>query len=148
MKVTYKTVLVYVDEKDNIIAIPTGESDKYGLMGLDIVFELNLPYSDEQLEVFLKGVMDKCYSKKADDSAELSTLEKFLKIKGFAKAVKCRRLINFDWFKESGYAIVPTNKKPKQGYVHMEDKIIKLGKEPNEGELSKAFKEAMKLSTT
>ena len=36
----------------------------------------------------------------------------------------------------------------KEGFVHMKDNKIALGKELKDGELSKAFKEAMKLSST
>lgn len=148
MKATYKTLMVYIDENENILAIPTGESVKYGIMGLDMVFEINVPYSDQQLEIFLKGAIDKCYSQKADDSTEFSSLEKHLNVKGFAKVVKNRRLVNFDWYKDSGYEIVPTIKKTRQGFVHIEEKIIKLGKELKDGELPNAFRQAMKLSTT
>ncbi|MDD2372739.1 MAG: hypothetical protein PHI03_13845 [Bacteroidales bacterium] len=148
MKITYKTVNVYVDEKDNLLALPTGESDKYGLKNLDIVFQLSSPYNDSQLEQFLIAAMDKCYSLKADDTPGPTVLEKHLGIKGYAKAVKSRRLVNYDWVLNSGYVVIPTNKKPRQGFVHQEDKTIKLGKELKTGELAKAFREAMQLSTT
>lgn len=148
MIITYKSVSVYVDKDDNVIAIPQGNSKKYCLAGLDIIFELNKPYSDNQLEKLLRSAMNKCYSEESNDSSEISPLEKHLKVKGFAKAVQNRRLVGFDWYDDAGYVVIPTHKKPRQGFVHMEDKTIKLGKELKEGELSKAFKEAAKLSIT
>jgi len=92
--------------------------------------------------------MDKCYSKESDDSSEISPLEKHLKIKGYSKAVKNRRLIGFDWHHDTGYELIPTHKKPRQGFVYIEDKTIKIGKELKEGELSKAFWEVARISIT
>ena len=146
MSITYKTVSVYIDENDNIIAIPVGESEKYGLMGIDIVFSLSSPYSDEQLEQLLLEAMKKCYFQKADDSSGVSPLEKFLKVKGYAKAVKNKRLISFDWFKDEGYIVIPTEKKPRYGFVNIDDKSIRLGTEFKSGMLANAFREAMKIS--
>lgn len=148
MKVTYKSVIVYIDKDDTIIAIPMGKSKKYCIAGIDLVLEIKKPYSDMELELFLKEAIDKCYSMKSDDSSEVSSLEKYLDIKGFAKAVKNRRVISFGWYYDIGYVLVPTHKKPRQGFVHMEDKTIKLGQELKEGELSKAFKEVAELSIT
>lgn len=148
MRITFKTVSVYADEKDNLLALPAGESEKYGLKDLDIVFQLNSPYNDSQLEQFLIGAINKSYSQKADDILRPTVLEKYLGVKGYAKAVKSRRLVGFDWFLDSGYVVMPTNKIPKQGFVHQEDKAIKLGKETKSGELARAFREAMQLSTT
>ncbi|MGI6712264.1 MAG: hypothetical protein ACOX4L_06015 [Bacillota bacterium] len=147
MKITYKAVSVYVDEKDNLIVLPSGESDKYGLMDLDIVFQLDSPYSDNQLEQLLIDVMDKCYSQKADDTPGPTVLEKYLGVKGYAKAVKNRRFVSFEWFLASGYVVIPTNKVPKHVFVLQEDKAIKLGKVFKSGELARAFREAMQLST-
>ena len=150
MKITYRVVQAYVDEKDNLIVIPTGESKKFGraIMGLDIINQLNMPYSDEELENTLKSAFSQCFTNEPDDTTNISSLEKFLKIKGYAKAVKNRRLVVCKWDCDDGYIITPTKKVPKEGFVHMKDNKIVLGKELKDGELSKAFKEAMKLSST
>lgn len=147
MDITYKVVLVYIDTNNNLIAIPTGESQKYGLRGLDIVSQLFSPYSDEQLELFLLDSLAKCYSQMVDDSIDTSSLEKFLNVKGAAKAEKNRKLVNFEWFKISGYSVMPTNKISKRGFVHIEDKKIELGFVLKEGDLAGAFRKSMQLST-
>jgi hypothetical protein len=147
MEASYKAVMVYIDEEENLIAIPIGISDKYGLAGLNLLFGLRAPYNDKQIEFLLSCSMDKCYSEKADDTAKESVLEKFLNVKGFENAVKKRRLVNYEWVEDSGYKIIPTNKKPQQGFVHLENETIRLGKEIKNGELAKAFRAAIQLSS-
>lgn len=146
VKFNHRTVMVYIDEKNNLIANPTGESERYGLTGLDIVHELNAPYSDDQLGCFLRKAMSKCYSQKADDMAGLGPLEKHLEVTSFAKAVKRRRLVNFCWHTGSGYTLIPTEKRPRQGFVHLDGKAISVEAGAGNGELGLAFREAMKLS--
>lgn len=148
MKKTYKTVSVYVDKQNDLIAIPHGESDKYSLAELDIVLALSAPYTDEDLEAFLLEAYGKCYSQKSNDTTNVSPLEKYLNVKGYSKAIKNRRVVLLHWFKENGYEIVPTNKIPRRGYDHIEEKTFKIGKEIKDKNLSNAFKEAMQLSTT
>ena len=148
MEPIYKTIFIYVDEKDNLIAIPTGESEKFGLMGLDIINQLNIPYTDEELESLLINTLAQCYSKKADDSTNVSSLERFLGVKGFTTAVKKRRLVAFSWRYDKGYYITPTNKIPKRGFVDMVDNELILGTELKYGVLARKFREAMKIATS
>mgnify|MGYP001379779655 CR=1 FL=1 len=61
MEKAFYTISLYVDEDENLIGIPCGESDKYGI---DKVHLLKAPYSEEQLEQFIEEVIDSCYSKK------------------------------------------------------------------------------------
>src|SRR5690606_26594032 len=129
---TYKIVTVYVDKNDNLIAIPSGESEKYGIKELDITFQLTSPYSDEELEICLMSALNKSYSQKADDSS-ISSIEKTLNVKGFEKAVRNRKVVLFEWLEDEGYFVTPTNKLPRRGFVHVEDKKAGLGKVILEG---------------
>jgi hypothetical protein len=148
MEITYKTVDVYVDENENLIAVPTGESEIFGTKNLDIANILNVPYSDNELEKLLIETLNQCYSQKPNDTENISFLERFLKVKGFAKAVKNRKLIGVNWNSDKGYCVIPTRKVPKQGYIVMEDVEIFIGKNFKSGELAKAFKEAILMSNS
>ena len=47
-----------------------------------------------------------------------------MNIKEFSKAVKDKKLIIFGWDCDEGYYVVLTQKVPKQGFVHIEEKKI------------------------
>ena len=55
----FSTISVYIDEDENMIGIPCGESDKYGIADIDKVVLLKAPYSDSQIENFVipKSIM-------------------------------------------------------------------------------------------
>ena len=50
----FSTISVYIDEDENMIGIPCGESDKYGIADIDKVVLLKAPYSDSQIENFVR----------------------------------------------------------------------------------------------
>ncbi len=150
MKINHKSVLIYSDKNLNLICIPTGKSKNFGgaIMGLDIVHELKYPYSNDELENTLMISMNECYSQVPINTTEKSSLERYLNINGFSKAVKNKKLIAFEWDCDDYYYIVPTAKIPKRGYVDMEDKKIILGIEIKKGKLAEGIKEAICLSIT
>ena len=41
----FSTISIYIDENENMIGIPCGESDKYGIADIDKVVLLKAPYS-------------------------------------------------------------------------------------------------------
>ena len=84
----FYTISVYVDENENLIGIPCGESDKYGIADIDTVLLLKAPYTDKALEDYIEKVINACYTKKHNDSADTSTIERYTKKKGFANATK------------------------------------------------------------
>ena len=49
MEKAFYTISLYVDEDENLIGIPCGESDKYGIADIDKVHLLKAPYSEERL---------------------------------------------------------------------------------------------------
>lgn len=148
MEYLYKDVLIYADPNDNLIILPTGDSPKRGVtVGLDLVFQILSPYSDVELENVIYQTLDLCFSMIPNDDDKSTPIEKFLKIKEYSKAVKGRRFISLSWNVDEGYIITPTKKVPRQGYCFIEDRAIRLGMNPNEGEIARAIREAMKLST-
>ena len=54
MEKAFYTISLYVDEDENLIGIPCGESDKYGIADIDKVHLLKAPYSEERLEQLLR----------------------------------------------------------------------------------------------
>ena len=146
----YRSVIVYADAKDNLFILPTGESKRLcgATMELDILKHLAFPFSDEEVEEALLESMDLCFSEDPDDAPGYRTvMEKYLNVKGYAKAVKDKKCIIFHWDVDDGYSITATQKVPKEGYIHLKDKVISLGMDIKKGELAKALKEAMQLST-
>lgn len=141
-------VNIYFDKNKNLIVIPTGESENYGraIMELDIVYQLNIPYSDEQLVRILKESLSKCFSEKPFNDIKQSALERYLNINGYSRAVKGLNLVVLGWDDEQGYYVTPTNKIPKQGFVSIEDKIISLGMNLDDQILAKAMKEAFRIA--
>ena len=71
----FSTISVYIDEDENMIGIPCGESDKYGIADIDKVVLLKAPYSDSQIENFVEEVISYCDPNTHHDSSPLLTIE-------------------------------------------------------------------------
>ena len=54
MEKAFYTISLYVDEDENLIGIPCGESDKYGIADIDKVHLLKAPYSEERSSLLRK----------------------------------------------------------------------------------------------
>lgn len=146
----YRVVFIYADARDNLFIVPTGEAKRLygGTMEIELIKHLPYPYRDEEVEEALVEAMKLCFTKDPDDAPGYRTaIEKYLNIKGYAKAVKDKKLIEFHWDIDDGYSVIPSQKIPKQGYIDLTDKTIWLGKEIKKGELARALKEAMEIST-
>ena len=100
MEFNFSTISVYVDENENLIGIPCGESEKYGIADIDTVLLLKAPYSPKQAEEFIEKVFDACFSKKHNDDSDVSTIEKYTKKKGFVNATSDLTLISLVKTKE------------------------------------------------
>lgn len=148
MDIDFRIVNIYVDRGNNLLAIPIGESKRINgaIVDLDIVNGLQFPYSDENLEKVLKKTLNQCFSQVPNDTTNESSLERYLNVKGFSKAVKDKKLVVFGWNNEEGYYVIPTKKIPKRGFVDIEDKKLYLGNELNDGILAKAIKEAIQVA--
>ncbi|MGE5396208.1 MAG: hypothetical protein ACM3MK_01585 [Chitinophagales bacterium] len=114
---------------------------------MDVVSQINAPYTDEELYMAVLDAFDKCNSEKPNDISKLTSLERFLNVKGYSKAVKNRRLIIIHWNIKEGYYLTPTVKTPRRGFVHMDNHIKRLGHSFTKDRLMHAFIEAVKESS-
>ena len=57
MEREFYTISVYVDKDENLIGIPCGESEKYGIADIDTVLLLKAPYSAVEVENLLKRLL-------------------------------------------------------------------------------------------
>lgn len=119
------------------------------IIDIDIPHKLNVPYNDNKLEDEIDNALKDCYSKEADGISKYTAIEKVLNIKGWEKAVADKKLVILLWNENEGYQIMPMKKepKPKRGYTAIEEQIIKLEKHFVPGELAKAVRVAIKIST-
>ena len=119
----FYTISVYVDENENLIGIPCGESDKYGIADIDTVLLLKAPYTDKALENYIEKVINACYTKKHNDSVDTSTIERYTKKKGFANATADLTQITIVKT-ELSYSLMPTFKDYEKGTLVIEDDEI------------------------
>ena len=134
MKFDFSTISLYVDKDENLIGIPCGESEKYGIADIDTVMLLKEQYKAKQAEEFIDKIFDACFSKKHNDESNVSTIEKYTKKKGFVNATSELTLISLVKTKES-YSIMPTFNDYERGPLCIDDdeRIVPL--QYNEGEL-------------
>lgn len=143
----YRQVTIYVDKNKNLIAVANGLIDKWGgiISEIDVVEQLNFPYEPEEVEQLLIDIMGKCHSLIPEEGG-FSPLEKLLGVKGYAKAVKGKKLIKFAWRKDHGYYISPSIRE-KKGFVTPVEKEIMLGETIGKGALAAAVEQAINDST-
>lgn len=120
MEKDFYTISVYVDDDENMIGIPCGESDKYGIADIDKVVLLKAPYSDTQLENFIEEVISYCYTKKHNDASPLSTIEKYTKVNGFVNATAPYTLLSIVKTKDT-YSLMPTFNDYEKGPLAIDD---------------------------
>ncbi len=139
MEKEFYTISVYVDDDENMIGIPCGESAKYGIADIDKVVLLKAPYSDTQIENFVEEVISYCYTKKHNDDSPLSTIEKYTKKKGFVNATADLTLISIVKTKES-YSLMPTFNDYEKGPLVIDDDEHILINPYKKGELAEVIK--------
>lgn len=135
MERDFYTISLYVDENENLIGIPCGESDKYGIADIDKVHILKAPYSPKKLESFIEEVIDSCYTKKHNDDSDVSTIEKYTKKKGFVNATADYTLISIVKTKDN-YSLMPTFNDYEKGPLVIDDDEHVLPNPYGEGELA------------
>jgi hypothetical protein len=153
MEYTYKSLTVYADSTGNLIIFPTTVAEMRGvtggaIVGIDLPHQLKPPFDNSVMENEIQKAFDECYSKEADLSS--TPIERFLKIKGYGKAVEGKKLVSVRWTEDTGYVVIPTRKehKPKRGYIHLNEQSINLGKQFAPGEMAKAVRTAIEISTS
>ncbi len=139
MEKDFYTISVYVDKDENMIGIPCGESDKYGIADIDKVILLKAPYSDEQIESFVEEVISHCYTLKHNDESPVSTIERYTKKKGFVNATADLTLLSVVKTKES-YSLMPTFNDYERGPLAIDDDEHILMNPYMKGELAEVMR--------
>ena len=107
MEREFYTISVYVDKDENLIGIPCGDSDKYGIADIDTVMLLKAPYTDKALESYIEKVIGACYTKKHNDKSPVSTIERYTKKNGFIEATADFTMISIVKT-QTNYSLMPT----------------------------------------
>ena len=144
MEKEFYTISVYVDENENLIGIPCGESDEYGIADIDKVVLLKAPYSDRQLEKFIEEVISYCYTKKHNDASPLSTIEKYTKKKGFVNATADFTLLSIVKTK-TNYSLMPTFNDYEKGPLAIDDDERILMNPYKEGEMAEVIRDFIQV---
>ncbi len=135
----FYTISVYVDKDENLIGIPCGDSDKYGIADIDTVFLLKAPYTDKALEDYIEKVLDACYTKKHNDSVDTSTIERYTKKKGFVNATQDFTMISIVKTKMN-YSLMPTFNDYEKGPLAIDDDEHILLPNYQEGEMAEVIR--------
>lgn len=144
MEKEFYTISVYVDKDENMIGIPCGESDKYGIADIDKVVLLKAPYSDKQIESFIEEVLSYCYTKKHNDASPLSTIEKYTKKKGFVNATADYTLLSIVKTK-TNYSLMPTFNDYEKGPLVIDDDERILINPYKKGELAEIIRDFIQV---
>lgn len=144
MEKEFYTISVYVDNDENMIGIPCGESDRYGIADIDKVVLLKKPYTSKELENFIEEVISYCYTKKHNDDSPLSTIEKFTKKKGFVNATADYTLLSIVKTKEN-YSIMPTFNDFERGPLAIDDDERILLNPYQEGEMAEVINDLIQV---
>lgn len=140
----FKNVRIYYDVKGTIYLIPTGISRKFNVpMDIHIVNTLVQPITEDELDALLYKTLDQCYSLYPEEDS-ISPIERFLKVRGYSKAVKDKKYVSLGWNTFEGYSVTPTQRsKGKKGYVHLESLTKTFTLEPGKGQLARAVLQAI-----
>ena len=139
MEHEFYTVSVYADKDENLIGIPCGESDRYGIADIDTVMVLKAPYTDKAIESFVEKVINACYTKKHNDASPVSTIERYTKKSGFVNATADFELISIVKT-QTNYSLMPTFNDFEKGPLAIDDDEHILPLNYNEGEMAEVIR--------
>jgi len=143
----YGYVSLYVDKNNFLYAIPSGENKKLNINAtIDILEILESPYTDDDIECFVYGMLELCYTKENEDINAPHPLENHFNAKKWKIATNNLKYINVNWEVNEGYE-VRASKKEKDGSYSGINKQQLLGFNPQPGELARAIKQAIEDST-
>ncbi|MBQ7739734.1 MAG: hypothetical protein IJT65_00675 [Eubacterium sp.] len=135
MEREFYTISVYVDKDENLIGIPCGDSDKYGIADIDTVMLLKAPYTDKALESYIEKVIGACYTKKRNDKSPVSTIERYTKKNGFIEATADFTMISIVKT-QTNYSLMPTFNDYEKGPLAIDDDEKILALNYGEGEMA------------
>ena len=135
----FYTISIYVDKDENLIGIPCGESEKYGIADIDTVLLLKAPYTDKALESFVEKVINACYTKKHNDASPVSTIERYTKKSGFVNATADFELISIVKT-QTNYSLMPTFNDFEKGPLAIDDDEHILALNYTEGEMAEVIR--------
>lgn len=139
MQHDFYTISVYVDKDENLIGIPCGESEKYGIADIDTIMLLKAPYTDKALESYIEKVINACYTKKHNDKVPTSTIERYTKKVGFVNATADYTMISIVKTK-TNYSLMPTFNDFEKGPLAIDDDEHILPLNYNEGEMAEVIR--------
>lgn len=139
MEREFYTISVYADKDENLIGIPCGESEKYGIADIDTVLLLKAPYTDSALESFIEKVINACYTKKHNDASPVSTIERYTKKSGFVNATADFELISIVKT-QTNYSLMPTFNDFEKGPLAIDDDEHILPLNYIEGEMAEVIR--------
>lgn len=139
MEHDFQTISVYVDKDENLIGIPCGESEKYGIADIDTVLLLRAPYTDKALESYIEKVLDACYTKKHNDKVSTSTIERYTKKTGFVEATSDFTMISIVKTK-TNYSLMPTFNDYEKGPLAIDDDEHILPLNYQEGDMAEVIR--------
>ncbi|WP_054025025.1 hypothetical protein [Bacillus sp. FJAT-28004] len=124
-KHTFKRLAIYfeLDTQEMVILSCRKSLDSPCVEQIDVVQTLAAPYSMPELVGKLKLAFEQCFTKDVEAS-RVSPIEKVLKIRGYSKATKNRKLVLVEWKKSDGYLVSPTVR--TRGYEFLPDQDIML----------------------
>lgn len=147
MKNNYKLVCIYYDILiGKVYFVPTGENIMLGgTTGINFITEIDFPCEKDKLYKAVENALNNCYKEKVYEIPKVSLLKNYLG-KGYSKANKTIKSFNLEWTKEKGYFFMPTRKE-KNGYFHIPEQVIILGKDLNQDILYDSFNKVIQIST-
>lgn len=139
MQHDFYTISVYVDKDENLIGIPCGESEKYGIADIDTIMLLKAPYTDKALESYIEKVLNACYTKKHNDKVNTSTIERYTKKNGFVNATADYTMISIVKTKVN-YSLMPTFNDFEKGPLAIDDDEHILPLNYSEGDMAEVIR--------
>ncbi|KEO83318.1 hypothetical protein [Tumebacillus flagellatus] len=142
----YKSVSVYLLSGGKLIIIPKGKSEKWGgTLEIEIYHVLEEDCPDNVLEENLLEALEECLNKPNEDLSK-SPIEKLLN-KRYLQIIKGAKYVALDWSIRKGYSVLPTSNQGKNGFILKKDETLLLGESLQGGDLAKAVRKALELSS-
>ncbi|WP_042163261.1 hypothetical protein [Paenibacillus gorillae] len=144
----FKHIYLYYDEKGTeAFLVPNGWHEKLGVVLIDIVESIPLPFLKEELFQAVIRTLNNCFAKQPPEfPTKDNAIPSKLGGKNWAAATRGKKLIVMYWSKDEGYIVYPTKREHGGSYQHLTDKGIYLGKELKSEALLNAVQVSIDLS--